>query len=84
VILSDFPDIFGEFRGKQSLFWGAAAATVLVRVTFTAAATTAGDTLIVILDTDLNIFGGFTPVEWDSPLRLGAGMASIDPKATRG
>jgi hypothetical protein len=66
VIVSDFPDIFAEFRGKQfSLLWrgtrdGFGAGDFHRRCDGHA------NTLTVILDTDGNIFGGFTPVEWES------------------
>jgi hypothetical protein len=66
LILSDIPAIFAEFRGKQfKLLWRGS------RDGFTASQFHSRcdghpNTLIVILDTDGNIFGGFTPVEWDS------------------
>jgi hypothetical protein len=67
--VSDFPEIFTEFREKHfSLLWRGS------RDGFGA-----GDfhrhcdgyanTLTVILDTKGNIFGGFTPVEWESAVK---------------
>jgi hypothetical protein len=66
VIVSDFPAIFAEFRGKRfSLLWrgcrdGFGASQ------FHGRCDGHGNTLIVILDTEGNIFGGFTPVVWES------------------
>jgi hypothetical protein len=72
VIISDFPAIFVEFRGKRfSLLWRG------IRDGFGASDFHGRcdgyvNTLTVILDTDRNIFGGFTPVEWDSTSRYKA------------
>jgi phosphopantetheinyl transferase (holo-ACP synthase) len=66
LIFSDFADIFAEFRGKRfSLLWrgsrdGFGAADFHGRCDGHA------NTLTVILDTNGNVFGGFTPVEWES------------------
>jgi hypothetical protein len=66
-IISDFPEIFAEFRKKQiSLLWrgsrdGFGASEFHGRCDGHA------NTLTVILDTKGNIFGGFTPMEWESP-----------------
>jgi hypothetical protein len=66
LIVSDFLEIFAEFRGKRfSLLWrgsrdGFGAGDFHNRCDGHA------NTLTVILDTDGNIFGGFTPVEWES------------------
>jgi hypothetical protein len=66
AIFSDFPAIFSEFRGKRfSLLWrgrrdGFGAGEFHSRCDGHA------NTLTVILDTNGNIFGGFTPVAWDS------------------
>jgi hypothetical protein len=65
-IISEFPEIFTEFRGTQfSLLWrgsrdGFKANDFHVRCDGHA------NTLTVILDTKGNIFGGFTPVKWES------------------
>jgi hypothetical protein len=65
-IIANFPEIFAEFRGKQfSLLWrggcdGFAASEFHRRCDGHA------NTLTVILDTKGNIFGGFTPLEWES------------------
>jgi hypothetical protein len=66
LIVSDFPVIFAEFRGKQfKLLWrgsrdGFGASEFHRRCDGHA------NILIVILDTAGNIFGGFTPLKWDS------------------
>jgi hypothetical protein len=68
-IISDFPKLFGEFRGKRfSLLWRGS------RDGFTAKGFHGrcdghGNTLTVILDTKGNIFGGFTPIIWESSNR---------------
>jgi hypothetical protein len=65
-IISDFPEIFAEFRGKRfSLLWrgssdGFGASEFHRRCDGHA------NTLTVILNKDGNIFGGFTPVKWGS------------------
>jgi hypothetical protein len=65
-IISEFPAIFAEFRGKRfKLLWrgsrdGFSASQFHGRCDGHA------NTLTVILDTEGNIFGGFTPVEWES------------------
>jgi hypothetical protein len=66
VIIPGLPAIFAEFRGKQfSLLWrssrdGFGAADFHGRCDGHA------PTLTLILDTEGNVFGGFTPVEWES------------------
>jgi hypothetical protein len=66
VILSDFPKILEEFHDKHfSLLWrgsddGFGAEDFHKRCDGHA------NTLTVILDTNGNIFGGFTPVKWES------------------
>jgi uncharacterized coiled-coil protein SlyX len=66
LIVSDFRAIFAEFRGKHfKLLWrgsrdGFGASQFHGRCDGHA------NTLTVILDTKGNIFGGFTPVKWES------------------
>jgi hypothetical protein len=66
AIVCDFPKLFEDFKEKQfTLLWRDS------RDRFGAAdfhnrCDGHPNTLTVILDTDGNIFGGFTPVEWDS------------------
>jgi hypothetical protein len=65
-VISDFPEIFAEFRGKRfSLLWrgsrdGFGASEFHGRCDGHA------NTLTVIFDTRGNIFGGFTPLKWES------------------
>jgi hypothetical protein len=65
LIVSEFPGILREFQLKRfSLLWRGS------RDGFTASefhrrCDGHANTLIVILDTDGNIFGGFTPAEWE-------------------
>jgi hypothetical protein len=66
-IISDVPEIFANFQGGRfSLGWrggrdGFGASEFHRRCDGHA------NTLTVILDTNGNIFGGFTPVKWESP-----------------
>jgi hypothetical protein len=66
VIVPDFPEIFAEFREKRfSLLWrggrdGFCADDCHHRCDGHV------NTLTLILNTKGNIFGGFTPVEWES------------------
>jgi hypothetical protein len=66
LIVADFPALFAEFAGKRfTLLWrgsrdGFGAGDFHSRCDGHA------PTLTLIQDTDGNIFGGFTPVEWDS------------------
>jgi hypothetical protein len=67
--VSDFPEIFAEFRGQQfSLLWrGSRDGFRDFRARdFHVRCDGHSNTLTVILDTNRNIFGGFTPVEWES------------------
>jgi hypothetical protein len=66
VIVSDFPRIFNEFRGKRfSLLWRGGRDGFRTR-DFHSRCDGHANTLTVILDIDGNVFGGFTPVRWDS------------------
>jgi hypothetical protein len=66
VIISDFPEIFAEFRGKRfSLLWRGGRDGFAAR-DFHSCCDSHTNTLTVILDRKRNIFGGFTPVEWES------------------
>jgi hypothetical protein len=66
-IISDFPEIFTEFRKKQfSLLWQGSR-DGFKATEFHRRCDGHADILTVILDTKGNIFGGFTPVEWESP-----------------
>jgi hypothetical protein len=65
-ILTDIPDIFEEFRGKQlTVLWRGSRDGFRAR-DFHRCCDGHANTLTVIFDRDGNIFGGFTPVEWSS------------------
>jgi hypothetical protein len=65
-IISDFPEIFAEFRGERfSLLWRGSRDGFKAKE-FHRRCDGHANTLTVILDTKGNIFGGFTPVEWES------------------
>jgi hypothetical protein len=65
-IISDFPEIFAEFRKKQfSLLWRGSRDGFKAKE-FHSRCDGHSNILTVILDTEGNIFGGFTPLEWES------------------
>jgi hypothetical protein len=66
LIISDFPEIFAEFRKNRfSLLWRGSRDGFKAR-DFHSRCDSHANTLTVILDTEGNIFGGFTPVKWES------------------
>jgi hypothetical protein len=66
AIISDFPEIFAEFRGKRfSLLWRGGRDGFRAR-DFHRRCDGRANTLTLIEDTNGNIFGGFTPVKWES------------------
>jgi hypothetical protein len=65
-IISDFPEMFAEFRVKRvSLLWRGSRDGFKAQE-FHGRCDGHANTLTVILDTKGNIFGGFTPLEWES------------------
>jgi hypothetical protein len=65
-IISDFPEIVAEFQWKRfSLLWRGSRDGFEAQE-FHRRCDGRANTLTVILDTKGNIFGGFTPVEWES------------------
>jgi hypothetical protein len=69
VIAADFPALFAEFRGKRfALLWRGSRDGFGAR-DFHGRCDRHAHTLTLIQDTEGNIFGGFTPVEWESPTR---------------
>jgi hypothetical protein len=78
-IISEFPEIFAEFRGKQfSLLWRGSRDGFKAKE-FHRRCDGRANTLTVILDTKGNIFGGFTPVEWESQKRKLPFFSASDP-----
>jgi hypothetical protein len=72
-ILSDFPAIFTEFTSKQlRLLWRGTRDGFGGR-DFHSRCDGHGNTLTVIEDTNGNIFGGYTPLAWESRERTGNG-----------
>jgi uncharacterized coiled-coil protein SlyX len=66
LIVADFPAIFAEFREKRfSLLWRGSRDGFGAR-DFHERCDGRATTLTLIQDTEGNIFGGFTPVEWES------------------
>jgi hypothetical protein len=69
VIISDFPEIFSEFCGERfSLLWRGGRDGFRAR-DFHRLCDGHASTLTLIEDTNGNIFGGFTPLEWESRTR---------------
>jgi hypothetical protein len=67
LIVSEFPPLFEEFRMKRfNLLWRGSRDGFTAKK-FHRRCDGRANTLTLILDTDGNIFGGFTPVEWESP-----------------
>jgi hypothetical protein len=65
LIVTDFPALFGEFRGKRfALLWRGSRDGFGAR-DFHNRCDGHPNTLTLIQDTGGNIFGGFTPVKWD-------------------
>jgi hypothetical protein len=78
VTSPDFPEIFAEFREKQFALLWRGSRDGFGGLDFHSRCDGHPNTLTLILDTEGNIFGGFTPVEWEGeswdmrrPLRLG-------------
>jgi hypothetical protein len=65
-IVADFPALFAEFTGKRfTLLWRGSRDGFGAR-DFHGRCDGHANTLTLIEDTEGNIFGGFTPVEWES------------------
>jgi hypothetical protein len=62
----DFPAIFDEFREKQFILLWRGSRDGFSADEFHSRCDGHPNTLTLILDTKRNIFGGFTPVEWES------------------
>jgi hypothetical protein len=69
VIISEFPEIFAEFHWKQFWLLWRGSSDGFRALDFHERCDGHANTLTVIQDTNGNIFGGFTPVEWESPPR---------------
>jgi hypothetical protein len=65
-IISDFPEISPEFRGKPFSLLSCGSRDGFGASEFHRRCDAHVNTLTVILDTKANIFGGFTQVEWES------------------
>jgi hypothetical protein len=65
-IVSDFPELFVDFKQKQFTLLWRGSRDGFSASDFHSRCDGHPNTLTVILDTEGNIFGGFTPVEWES------------------
>jgi hypothetical protein len=71
LIVSTFPAIFAEFHGKRFQILWRGSRDGFGASQFHGRCDGHANTLTVILDTNGNIFGGFTPVEWESRVHNG-------------
>jgi hypothetical protein len=66
LIVSEYPPLFEEFRAKHfNLLWQGSRDDFLARE-FHRRCDGRANSLTLIADTDGNVFGGFTPVKWES------------------
>jgi hypothetical protein len=65
-IISDFPKIFAQFRRRRFLLLWRGSRDGFGASEFHRRCDGHANTLTLILDTKGNVFGGFTPVEWES------------------
>jgi regulator of replication initiation timing len=73
TIVNDFPSIFTEFKSKQvTLLWRGSRDGFCGR-DFHSRCDGHENTLTMILDTNGNIFGGYTRLKWESRERVGNG-----------
>jgi hypothetical protein len=69
IIISDFPEIFAEFHTKQFLLLWRGGRDGFGARDFHGRCDGHANTLTLIEDTNGNIFGGFTPLEWESHMK---------------
>jgi hypothetical protein len=69
TVVPDFPTLFGDFKKKQFTLLCRGSRNGFGCWDFHSRCDGHPNTLTVILDTKGNIFGGFTPVEWESGCR---------------
>jgi hypothetical protein len=65
----EYPLLFEEFRTKRWVLLWRGSRDGFTAGEFHRRCDGHANTLTLILDTDGNMFGGFTPVEWESPTR---------------
>jgi hypothetical protein len=66
LIVSEYPPLFEEFRMKRWTVLWRGSRDGFTAQEFHRRCDGHANTLTLILDTDGNVFGGFTPVEWES------------------
>jgi hypothetical protein len=69
LIVSSFPPLFDEFRGKRFVLLWRGNRDGFGAQDFHGRCDGHANTLTLILDTGGNVFGGFTPLQWDSSNR---------------
>jgi hypothetical protein len=87
AIVPDFPKLFGDFKKKRFTHLSRGSRDGFRAHDFHGLCDGHANTLTVIFDTDGNILGGFTPVEWESSekhwLRDGEAFCRADPSLER-
>jgi hypothetical protein len=76
-IVADFPALFAEFGGKRFTLLWRGSGDGFGAGDFHGRCDGHANTLLLILDTNGNIFGGFTPVQWDSVSCLSRSLKSF-------
>jgi hypothetical protein len=83
LIVSDFPAIFSEFGGKRFRLLLRGSRDGFGASVFHNRCNGHRNTVTVILDTKANIFGGFTPIPWESQRSKSSRGACRDDKSLR-
>jgi hypothetical protein len=77
LIVANFPALFAEFRGKRFTLLWRGSRDGFGAEDFHRRCDGRGRTLTLIEDTEGNVFGGFTPVEWESRKWDGAASTAL-------
>jgi hypothetical protein len=83
VIVSNFPEIFAEFRGKCFLLLWRDSSDVFRACDFHGRCDGHANTLTMILETKLTIFSGFAPVDNNCGLSLKSPLFTLTVEKTR-
>jgi hypothetical protein len=81
VIIAEFPPLFNEFHRKRSKLLWRSSRDYFHAKEFHRRCDGRANTLTLIADIEGNVFGGFTPMDWES--RVWNGWAKMTTTATR-
>jgi hypothetical protein len=70
LIVSSFPPLFDEFRGKRFVLLWRGSSDGFGAEDFHGRCDGHANTLTLVLDTDGNVFGGYMPLQWESALSM--------------